>query len=422
MTSPLCFGQLSIWRSIETNPLVDGIRSQLTKVRSLPAGVTEAQVRAAVETLWRRHESLRTTFDRSGGEARQVVHASAADVVDFCPVGTVEERTRCAEKLFARPFDLTEEFAWRFLVLPAADGTTSLATSVHHILADAWALRLLFDELDRLLADPAAALPPPRLSPSTLARRQRSDEWAARRAAARVHWTRVTEDFADAVADEVGEPGERLSGSLDLSAVSGVVSELADRHKVSAQTVILTLLALGIRATTGRERMVVHLMVANRVRPEWNDLVTSMNQIVPTGIVVDKEETFTGLLRHVQKAGMAAMRNGCHDVDEASAITNRAPGSTVDHVLNYMLPTWPQPSAPEQGSAPTMSIGPSTRPAIAGIYAVVARGETPVLQLHVDSNLYPERRLRAFLDGTEQTLRLLSTRPDLRVADLITLY
>lgn len=421
VTSPLCFGQLSIWRSVETNPLVDGVRSQLTTVRALPPGVTEGRVRVAVETLWRRHESLRTTFEHGGGETRQVVHASAEDVLETRSLATAAELEPCAEELFARPFVLTKEFAWQFRMMVVADGTASVAISVHHILADAWSLRLLFTEFDRLLTDPVAAreaLSSPASSPAALARAQHSDDWAARRSAARAHWTRVTEDFTET--GEPGTPGERIRGSLDLGGVSGVVSDLVDRHRTTAQTVVLSLLALGIRATTGRERMVVHLMVANRIRPEWSDLVTSMNQIVPAGIVVDGAGTFADLLRHVQTAGMAAMRNGCHDVDEAAAITGRPPGSTVDHVLNYLMSSWPRLATSD--ARPPMSVGPSTRPAIAGIYALVKQYETPVLELHVDSNLYPDGLLRRFLSGTEETLRLLSVRHDLRVADLTALY
>lgn len=421
MSDPLSFGQLSIWRSIETNPLVDGIRSQLTSLEPLPPGVTERQVRVAVETLWRRHESLRTTFEGAGPDVRQVLHPAPEDVVEVRALNTAEELGPCVEELFTRPFALSKEFGWQVRLLAAADGTSAVAISVHHILADGWSLRLLLAEFDQLLTDPAARsrLASPAPGPAALARQQHSDGWAARRSSARDHWTRLTDDFP-LRERETGEPGERIRGSIDLSAVSGVVSGLVDRYRISAQTVVLALFALGVTAATGRERIVVHLMVANRHRPDWHELVTSMNQIIPAGIVVTEADTFLDLLRQAESAGMAAMRNGCHDVDEAAAITGRPPGSVVDHVLNYMLPTWPR--HPRRDDPAPLSVGPSTRPAIAGIYGVLARAVTPVLDLNVDSNLYPEDRLRGFLRGTEQTLRLLDTEPELPVGDLIALY
>jgi Condensation domain len=421
VTSPLSFGQLSIWRSIETNPLVDGIRSQLTSVEPLPPGVTERQVRAAVETLWRRHESLRTTFEGTGHDVRQVLHPAPEDVVEIRALDTIEDLGPCARELFARPFTLSKEFGWRIRLLTVADGTSAVAISVHHILADGWSLRLLLAEFDLLLTDPAARsrLASPAPGPAALARQQHSDGWAARRSSARDYWNRLTDDFPPSGRD-TGPPGERLRGSIDLSGVSGVVADLVDRNRVSAQTVILALFALGVMATTGRERIVVHLMVANRHRPDWHELVTSMNQIIPAGIVVTEADTFPCLLRQVETAGMAAMRNGCHDVDDAASITGRPPGSVVDHVLNYMLPTWPR--HPRRDDRAPLNLGPSTRPAIAGIYGVLAREETPVLDLHVDSNLYPEHRLRGFLRGTEETLRLLDTQPERTVAELIARY
>ena len=46
ISGPLCFGQRSIWRSIRTNPLVDGIRSQLTSLLGLAgsAGIADQRV------------------------------------------------------------------------------------------------------------------------------------------------------------------------------------------------------------------------------------------------------------------------------------------------------------------------------------------------------------------------------------------
>lgn len=420
VTGPLCFGQLSIWRSIETNPLVDGIRSELRDGWPLPAGTTEQQVRAAVAALWRRHEGLRTTFESDGGDVRQVVHPNPDGVVAVRRLDAPADPARSGDDLFAGPFVLTEEFAWQVRLVVLADGTSSVAVSIHHILADRWSFRLLLAEFHRLLVEPAA-LGPPATTPVALARLQRSDAWAARRSAARGYRTRLTEDFAETAAEATGAPGERICGSLDLTGVAGVVSRLAGAHGVTAQTVLLALFALGVHATTGRERLLVHLMVANRLRPEWHDLVTSMNQLVPAGIVVDAADTFAKLLRQVQTAGLAAMRNGCHDVDEAAAATGLPPGSPVDHVLNYMVPAWPH-AAPPDDRRPAVGIEPSTRPAIAGIYGVVTGDDAPVLSLHADANLHPADRLLGFLRGTDEALRLLSVREDLGIAELTTLY
>ncbi|GAB3447527.1 condensation domain-containing protein [Actinophytocola sediminis] len=423
MTSPLCFGQLSIWRSIETNPLVDGVRSQLTELRPLPAGVTEARVRVAVETLWRRHESLRTTFENGGGDVRQVVHAGADGVLESRFLGSAEEVVPSAEELFAQPFVLTREFGWRVRLLSVADGTAAVAFSVHHVLADEWALRLLLAEFHRLLTDQEAEGVRARQAsgPAVLARQQHADGWAARRSAARVYWTRLTEDFADRTGQRTETPGERRRGSIDLSDVSNIV----DQHRVTAHTVVLALFAIGIRASTGRGRIMVHLMVANRLRPDWQGLVASMNQIVPAGIELDERNTFHDLVRYVEVAGRAALRNGCYDVDEAAVITQRPPGSAVDYVLNYQLPVWRRQSISDSQPAVgdrSPAITPSTQPAIAGIYGVVPNATRPTLDLHVDSNRYPDQRLLNFLRGTEEALRLLTTHPNPRVANLIALY
>lgn len=419
---PLCFGQLSIWRSIKTNPLVRTTAAQLTTLRRLPSGMTEQQVYAALRTLWLRHEGLRTTFEEVGDQARQVVHQAPDDVMEVCRLESADELMPCAEDLFARVFVLTRGFAWRVRLMQLPDGSSSLAVSTHHILADRWAFRLLREEFGQILCTPATALARPTVTPTELAHQQQSDEWATRRTATLAHLQRV-EDFVGGSTPNLSD--QRLRGLLDLATFSGVVVDLTRRHRVSAQTVVLTLFALGVRATTGRARIAVHLMAANRHRREWHSLVTSMNQMAPAGIDTERAGTIGGLFHHVHATTMATMRNACFDVDEAAAATGRPPGSTVDFVLNYMVENWPTGSpidARRPADRPLVTVGPSTRPAIAGIYGLVAHRETLELDLHVDAGQYPEGRLRRFLDGVAGALRLLAERPDAPVDDIAAQY
>lgn len=123
----------------------------------------------AVAAMRRRHESLRTTFVRDGGEVEQVVLADPAvttPIVDLTHLGPAAGPA--ADALAAReaalPFDLGRGPVWRVTVLRLGPDRHVLLSTIHHIVTDAWSSALLLEELwtmyAALIGESAPELPP----------------------------------------------------------------------------------------------------------------------------------------------------------------------------------------------------------------------------------------------------------------------
>ena len=113
---------------------------------------TRALVRA-LGALVERHESLRTTFSKKGGEPVQVVHASWRQPLPEIDLSALPADRREAEALrwtaldTQLPFDLEEGPLLRTSLLRHADDDHAFLLTMHHIISDGWSLGIFYREL-----------------------------------------------------------------------------------------------------------------------------------------------------------------------------------------------------------------------------------------------------------------------------------
>ncbi len=154
-------GQRALWFLHRLDPL--GTAYHVAFAAWIEEDVDAGRLAQAVAALVERHEILRTVYVESGGEPRAEV-AAAADSFAVVAVGEESEdggealRARVAAEA-VRPFDLAAGPVLRVRLFQAPE-RRALLVAAHHIAVDLWSLVVLMDELGRLLADPAAELPP----------------------------------------------------------------------------------------------------------------------------------------------------------------------------------------------------------------------------------------------------------------------
>ena len=108
--------------------------------------------------LVRRHESLRTSFRLGDGQPIQTIHPPF--VVDLPVVDLTakaqEEQTIAAQRLATetvqQSFDLAQAPLWRMKLVRLSAEEHLFLFAIHHIISDAWSMRILFSELSALYA------------------------------------------------------------------------------------------------------------------------------------------------------------------------------------------------------------------------------------------------------------------------------
>ncbi|MCO1577287.1 condensation domain-containing protein [Crossiella sp. SN42] len=371
-SGPLSHGQQWHWlerhlpheRHSFSLPLLDSCR--------LPAGVSTAEVRAALRTLVRRHEALRTTvsLDRPeqfvGDPDEHPIELTelAADGLDEAALHRVVQLVRCTvpgeevpaftgtpaetavhqalSAFIGTGFEVTTEWPWRAMVLLRDRSPVVLALFMSHLAADGWAMAVLLEELVDLLR--GKELPPARhhpldqvaaeATPRALAEAQRSHE----------HWLEVVRAHPQHLlpafcAEQGGEA--RHAARLRSAGLLADCQVVATRHGVSLPVVVLAAWAFLIAERTGADRFCLDVIVSNRTTARTRTSIGPYSAPVMVPVRAEAGLTFDELVRQVSEETLRGYRFSRYDpgalhmaVQRHAARTGVQPFSLLD--FNYL--------------------------------------------------------------------------------------
>lgn len=153
---PLTWAQANMWDAVwgyreEAVDLVLGLPLLLE------AAVPQPDALAALSRLLSRHETARTTFDRS--QRRQRVHARAELTVVLADADADPQQALDAvlAELSSTPFDPEREPPVRAGLVRTGAGVRAVALALSHLAFDAYGARLLLDDLSAELTGHAGA-------------------------------------------------------------------------------------------------------------------------------------------------------------------------------------------------------------------------------------------------------------------------
>ncbi|MGQ0841550.1 condensation domain-containing protein [Actinokineospora sp.] len=321
MTGPLSYGQLSVWRDVECFPPEKRYQANIVQALELGPDFPVSRVRAAVEVLRARHESLRTVYDFTDPALpRQIVRAlGASDLVlrEIVPLDGEDSAAavaRVVNEMDTESFDLTTEESLRLAVLAVAGEPTQVVFALHHIAADLWALDVLRAEFERLLH--GHDMPASTISPCELAVSQHSAKWAARRDAAATHLRHVFTAAAETTAvDIVIAPGPTARANLASRIARSRAGARAEELGISVPSLVLAAYCHQAHEVAGAPDILVNTMSTNRLHPTTATLVTSMNQWARMVSHRAEGQSFADFARALHWTSQRAYRYGCYDVD-----------------------------------------------------------------------------------------------------------
>jgi hypothetical protein len=436
--APLTFGQLSTWRSIETfaaDRLAEVNVFDTCDLRS--RGLRTDAVLEALQCLTEEHESLRTTYHVVDGQPVQRVHSELAprvEVLDIASSGPINP-DEITVRLAAEAFPVTDDPGWRAVLITDGASALSLSLSLSHMVVDVTAIRILQDRLFELAAYPGGprnAPPQPGPAPRELALAQHGEAWAPRREKAEKYWRRVLTDTParNLPPAPPRDVEQRIHAQLTSHRLGELAAQSAKMHGVSPQSVYTAMTAAALAATVGRDRVLLSVMCANRFDPAWQQMISTMNQLVPVACDARPDATLVQHLKRTHLNALLSYRHGAYDVDRATEVTRQSPpdaaGRTFDHDcwFNYVdgIPAPAPPSIPTtDGPQPAqLTWMEPARQAGHPFYArVSADGSNWVaLALRVDPDLIPPettlRALRMIVRGIHRSI----TAPDTTLAAL----
>ena len=242
-------------------------------------------LRDSLTRLLARHEALRTTFTAEGGVPRQTVSAPRCTLAEHDLSGQPEAALAefCASEI-ARPFDLAAGPLFRAVLVRLGPDLHQLLILQHHIVSDGWSLGVMLAELSALYRafspgepDP---LPPLALQYADYAAWQRAPAQQAARARQTAYWHEHLEGapaLLELPTDRPRPARQSYRGaSLAVALPAGLSAGLRALSQAHGATLFMTLLAgwsILLARHSGQDDIVVGTPVANRPRPELEDLI-----------------------------------------------------------------------------------------------------------------------------------------------------
>ncbi|RKH56197.1 non-ribosomal peptide synthase/polyketide synthase, partial [Corallococcus llansteffanensis] len=151
---PLSFAQQRLWFIDQLEP-GSSLYNMPLPLR-LSGALDEGALRASLDALMARHESLRTTFRVEAGQPVQHIHTEASVPFEFVDLTGLDEAERQAEAVrrgiaeSRRPFNLEQGPVIRALLMKLEAQEHVLVLHLHHIVSDGWSLGVLVREMTAL--------------------------------------------------------------------------------------------------------------------------------------------------------------------------------------------------------------------------------------------------------------------------------
>ncbi|HKI02159.1 MAG TPA: non-ribosomal peptide synthase/polyketide synthase, partial [Thermoanaerobaculia bacterium] len=161
---PLSFGQQRLWFLDRLDP--ESTAYNMSAAVRLTGGLDVAALRAALDEIVRRHESLRTTFAAGEREPVQVIHPPRPAGLLLADLAGLPEagRETTLKELSAEirlPFDLARGPLLRAALARVGKQEHVLLFTMHHIVSDGWSMGVLVREVGALYAAFVSGEPSP---------------------------------------------------------------------------------------------------------------------------------------------------------------------------------------------------------------------------------------------------------------------
>ncbi|SEC47016.1 non-ribosomal peptide synthase domain TIGR01720/amino acid adenylation domain-containing protein [Amycolatopsis tolypomycina] len=260
-------------------------------------------LRAALDSLAARHESLRTTFRTVDGEGVQVVADEGR-----IPLREADAEPDLDAQLAAeldRPFDLTTGPLTRATLLRRGPDDHLLLLCQHHIITDGWSVGLLVDEFAALYAGEKPA--PLEIGYRDYAKWHR-ERLAGLRERQLAYWRTQLAGLEplDLPTDRPRPPVRATEGAIRRYELPAGLAELGHDTGATLFTTLTALVQVLLARYTGQDDIAVGTAVSGRDHDQLERLAGFFVNTLVLRSAVDAAEPFDAFLDRVKETTLAA--------------------------------------------------------------------------------------------------------------------
>ncbi|GLV53931.1 hypothetical protein KDH_07820 [Dictyobacter sp. S3.2.2.5] len=260
-----------------------------------------AALKKSIDELYRRHSMLNMTFHEHDGEPVQLYTPGAGRGLTYIPLSHLPEENRettamqLAEQALREPFDLENGPLARFCLYEIGASDFILLIVFHHLIGDGWSLGILYKDLQQCytgyITAQEPALPAASVTYPDFINWQRQWLQGQTLATQEQYWVQQLADAPAILELPTDYPRPAVLETHGRHHVFSLSKELTQRIRalskqegVTVYMTLLTALHILLGRYSGQEDVLVGTSLANRSRPEIEDVVgLFLNNVVMRG-------------------------------------------------------------------------------------------------------------------------------------------
>ncbi|GHO46314.1 non-ribosomal peptide synthetase [Ktedonospora formicarum] len=285
---PASFAQQRLWFMDQLTPGNTGYN--IPAMMRFTGKLNIEALRASLQALQQRQESLRTRFTLANDELYQIIAAEAdlpLEIIDLSDGPEVERETLALHQISERatyPFDLARGPLWQVTVYQLTSNLHMLALVMHHIISDGWSIGIFFDEFQRLYTafdsnqQPELTTLPVQYADFALWQRETLSEARIQKDLA--YWKRQLADAPGTLELPTDRPRPAhptVRGATHIFTMSKELSEavrtFSRQEGVTSYITLITAFQLLLHHYTGQEDIVLGSSIADRQLPEVREVM-----------------------------------------------------------------------------------------------------------------------------------------------------
>lgn len=317
----LSFSQQRLWFLHQLEP--DSSAYNTARVFRLSGSLDYDALKQSLVTILQRHESLRTSFVEVDNSVRQTINSESlfelplVEIQDLDGTQSKDSWQSVLEREFNRPFDLAADLMLRGILIRLAEEEHILQIVIHHIASDRWSMGVLIKELGILYQ----AFSSRQANPLTELPIQYADfaDWQRKWLSGDVLESQLSywKQHLSGVPPLLELPSDRLrptqqsyqGAKLSFKLSKSLTKELKHLSQQAGSSLFMTLLAafnVLLYRYTQQEDIAVGSSIANRSRPELENLIGFFTNTLALRTDLSGNPDFLSLLKRVRQVAFDA--------------------------------------------------------------------------------------------------------------------
>jgi len=349
-TFPVSFAQQRLWFLDQLEP--NNFSYNIPLAFRVKGDLNYDLLKKAIQTITDRHEAVRTTFTSVNGKPMQVVRRELkvdAPVIDLTSLPS-EQRDQEIKQIIDREtrfvFDLKKGPLFRIQILKAAEKEHVILLNMHHIISDGWSMGIIVQEISHLYSayvkNVEPQLPPLKIQYADFAKWQRDFLTGERLRQELEFWKKQLGANPPLLELPTDKPrpavksyrGSRVSKKFSAEMMQKI-NNFSARNQVTNFMTLLAAFKVLLFRYTGQNEIYVGTPIANRNRPEIQNLIGFFVNTLVINSNVNGEQHFSRLIKQIKETAINAFAH--EDIPFEMLVEELQPERSLSHTPLFQV-------------------------------------------------------------------------------------